>query len=50
MKSAWHPTPDERARLAQGAPVYLAVHGQVHPPVALTVGLGPSIEDKDLPK
>lgn len=35
--SAWMPTPDELARIAAGQPVFLHIHGGVHPPVSLTV-------------
>ncbi len=42
MISAWLPTPDELARLAAGAPIYLVILGVTHPPVALTVGNPPS--------
>jgi hypothetical protein len=38
MHSVWEPTSEEAARLAQGAPVYLIVVGDSHPPVALSVG------------
>lgn len=42
MVSAWFPTPDELARLRDGAPIYLTVVGTVHPPVALTIGNPPA--------
>lgn len=38
MVSAWIPTPDELVHLAQGAPIYLYVWGNGHPPVAIEVG------------
>lgn len=38
MTSAWFPTPDEIERLLAGAPVYLTVLGEQHPPVMLQVG------------
>lgn len=38
MTSAWLPTPEEIARIAAGAPIYLTVVGGMHPPVAMTVG------------
>jgi hypothetical protein len=41
MSSAWHPTPDEIERIATGAPVYLTIQGQGHPPVMLWVGEAP---------
>ncbi len=38
MTSAWLPTPEEITRIAAGAPIYLTVVGQGHPPVAMNVG------------
>ncbi len=38
MTSAWYPTAEEIARIAAGAPIYLTIIGQVHPPVAMSVG------------
>lgn len=38
MTSAWFPTPEEIARIAAGAPIYLTIIGQTHPPVAMSVG------------
>jgi hypothetical protein len=38
MVTSWQPTPDEAARLAAGAPIYLTVLGTAHPPVMLAVG------------
>lgn len=38
MTSAWFPNADEIARIAAGAPIYLTVLGNAHPPVALAVG------------
>lgn len=38
MVSAWQPTPEELARLNEGASIYLHVVGVVHPPVMLSVG------------
>ena len=37
MVSSWQPTDDELARLNNGAPVYLHVVGEQHPPVMLSV-------------
>ena len=37
MVSAWEPTPDELARLANGETVKLWVRGTGHPVVALTI-------------
>lgn len=42
MVSAWVPTPDEIARIAAGAPIYLRVVGSAHPPVLLLVGEPPA--------
>lgn len=42
MVSAWMPTPEEVALIAAGAPIYLAVIGVSHPPVALFVGNPPA--------
>ena len=41
MTSAWTPTPDEAARLAAGATIYLTVLGRAHPAVAMVVGDAP---------
>lgn len=41
MVTAWEPTPDEIARIAAGAPVYLRVIGTAHPPVMIEVGSAP---------
>ena len=38
MVSAWLPTPEEIAAIVAGAPVYLRVLGQGHPPVAVWAG------------
>lgn len=38
METAWHPTPDEIARIVAGAPVVLRVLGDQHPPVSVDVG------------
>lgn len=35
--SAWFPTPAELEALNKGAPVYLFIYGQSHPPVMLGV-------------
>jgi len=37
METAWHPTPDEIARIVAGAPVVLRVLGDEHPPVSVDV-------------
>lgn len=39
MLTAWQPTPDEAARIAAGAVIYLTVLGSAHPPVLLQVGV-----------
>lgn len=41
MVTAWEPTPEELAMLAAGAPVFLWIMGQAHPPVRLEVGEAP---------
>jgi hypothetical protein len=41
MASAWEPTPEELDRLNRGAKVVLWVIGNVHPPVAVSVGSAP---------
>jgi hypothetical protein len=43
MISAWDITPDEMVRLRQGAPIYLRVAGEAHPPVCIWVGF-PSLD------
>lgn len=45
MRSAWFPTPAEIDRINAGAPVELFVIGNVHPPVALSVGARPTEDD-----
>lgn len=42
MASAWSPTPEELARLNAGAVIHLYVAGQVHPPIAMNVGVAPA--------
>lgn len=37
MVSAWHPTPEEVAKINAGEPVYLWIWGAAHPPVMVTV-------------
>ncbi len=39
MVTAWHPTPDELARLNAGASVHVRLLGTAHPPIL--VGVGP---------
>lgn len=41
MTSAWHPTMDEIERIARGAPIYLTIIGDIHPPVSMSVGVPP---------
>ncbi len=41
MVSAWTPTPEELAKLNQGASVHLHVYGTEHPPVRIEVGEPP---------
>lgn len=41
MTSAWFPTLEEIERIRKGAPIYLTVISDVHPPVAMSVGPSP---------
>lgn len=41
MTSAWELEPHEIEALIKGAPIYLTVCGNIHPPVALRVGSSP---------
>lgn len=41
MVSAWVPTPEDIALIQAGAPIYLHVIGETHPPVSLVVGCPP---------
>lgn len=41
MVSAWELTDNERAALIAGAPIYLTICGNIHPPIALRVGNPP---------
>jgi hypothetical protein len=41
MVTAWHPSPDELARLNAGASVHLRILGTMHPPVMVEVGEPP---------
>ena len=43
MTTCWYPSPDEIARIAVGAPIYLRVLGHAHPPVLLEVGEVPAV-------
>lgn len=38
MTTAWSPTPDELAKLAAGAPIYVRLVGTQHPPIKVFVG------------
>lgn len=40
MISAWQPTPAELERLIAGQPIFLHIHGVVHPVISLSVGGG----------
>lgn len=44
MVSAWIPTAEEIAAIQAGAPIYLFVIGEMHPPVSLVVGVPPVTE------
>ncbi len=39
MMTTWHRTPDELGGLMKGAPIYVQLLGQSHPPIM--VGVGP---------
>jgi hypothetical protein len=41
MVSAWLPTPEEIQRINEGAPIYVYVVGNVHPPISVDVGPRP---------
>lgn len=41
MVTAWFPTPDEIERITAGAPIYLHIIGNSHPPVKMSVGTVP---------
>jgi hypothetical protein len=41
MTSAWFPTEREIDRIRAGAPIYLSIIGEVHPPVSMSVGPPP---------
>lgn len=41
MTSSWQPTPAELQRLLAGAPIYVTLLGQAHPPIMLNVGQMP---------
>jgi hypothetical protein len=41
MVTAWHPTPSELEALRNGAPVYVQLLGQAHPPIMVGVGSEP---------
>jgi hypothetical protein len=40
MVTSWQPTPAELAALAAGAPIYVTILGNQHPPIM--VGIGPT--------
>lgn len=48
MVTAWHPTPDELARLNAGAAVHVRILGSAHPPMMVEVGEMPT-EEKTSP-
>lgn len=45
MTTAWFPTPDELAALNAGAPIHLTLIGPGHPPVMMSVGEVPALEE-----
>lgn len=38
MTSSWQPTPAELKAILAGAPIYVTLLGQAHPPIMLSVG------------
>lgn len=44
MTSSWQPTPAELEALIAGAPIYVTLLGQAHPPIMLNVGPVPEGE------
>lgn len=38
MISAWRPTEAELKRINEGQPIFLHIHGHIHPVVGFTVG------------
>lgn len=42
MTSAWECTPEEAARIAAGARIYVTLLGTQHPPIILQVGKVPA--------
>lgn len=38
MTSSWQPSPAELAALIAGAPIYVTLLGQVHPPILVHIG------------
>ena len=38
MVTAWEPTPAEMKALSEGGAVYIAIHGELHPPVRVWAG------------
>jgi hypothetical protein len=43
MTSAWFPTAEEIEWIVRGAPIYLSIVGDVHPPVSMGVGSQPEL-------
>lgn len=43
MTSSWQPTPTELAQLAAGAPIYVTLLGQAHPPIIVSIGPVPEV-------
>jgi hypothetical protein len=41
MTSAWFPAIEEMERIVRGAPIYLTVFGNLHPPVCMSIGPTP---------
>lgn len=49
LESAWEPTPEELAMIAQGGRVVLRIIGSSHPPVWLHVEPAPSVPRSEVP-
>jgi len=45
MVTSWQPTPDELAALAAGAPIYVTILGNQHPPIKVGIGPTPKAEE-----
>ncbi|MGD9882385.1 hypothetical protein [Reyranella sp.] len=48
MISGWLPSEAERARIAEGAPIFLHIQGVAHPVVAMSVGKASDIQPLEI--